>query len=160
MAVNKKVLKVWNEFWNPLFERETGHKLYYPLASRVREVKMPVETFNAFVEQVMKELYDYERLMDNAGTVYEHVTGGMISKPNTIASNVCSVADESYQDNFTRDGAEWLDFLLDDVSDLLVNDEAKAVWEKIRERAREHFNLPTAEPEPDPVVESKTDDKE
>lgn len=45
-------------------------------------------------DQVMRELYDYKMLLDNVPKVYDHVTGGRVSKPNTLASAVQGQADE------------------------------------------------------------------
>ncbi len=42
----------------------------------------------------MKELYDYHQIMDAASKVYDHVTSGHISKPNTNANSVIAVADD------------------------------------------------------------------
>lgn len=44
--------------------------------------------------QVMRELHDYHDLLDEVPKVYMEVTGGMISKPNTLASEVLRVHDE------------------------------------------------------------------
>lgn len=49
------------------------------------------------VDQVKRELHDYKVVMDNATTVYMHVTGGKVSKLNTDADVVCNLADESYE---------------------------------------------------------------
>ncbi len=43
-------------------------------------------------EAVMRELYDYGVILDGASKVYDHITGGMISKPNTDPSVVIAVA--------------------------------------------------------------------
>lgn len=45
-------------------------------------------------DQVMRELYDYKMLLDNVPKVYDHVTQGRISKPNTLAYEVIGQADE------------------------------------------------------------------
>jgi len=46
------------------------------------------------LEQVKKELYDYAILMGNVSEVYDHITGGAISKPNTKPEVVIAVADD------------------------------------------------------------------
>lgn len=46
------------------------------------------------VDQLKKELCDFSMLMHHAAIVYEHATGGMISKPNTLPSVVCGVIDD------------------------------------------------------------------
>lgn len=47
--------------------------------------------------QAMLELNDYAALLRNVPTVYDHVTGGRISKPHTIASAVIAEHDELVQ---------------------------------------------------------------
>ncbi|MBN6054548.1 hypothetical protein JYK22_21580, partial [Nonomuraea sp. RK-328] len=65
--------KTYNDFWKDLVENEDG-------------------SLNR--DQVMRELSDYHHLLEQAAEVYSHVTGGRISKTNTIASAVTAVADE------------------------------------------------------------------
>jgi hypothetical protein len=69
-----EVRKVWDEFWAPIVMR--GDQLD--------------------IEQVMRELYDYHVVLDNVPLVYDHVTGGHLSKPNTAARHVIEYADEHY----------------------------------------------------------------
>lgn len=45
-------------------------------------------------DQVKRELYDYYNLILQAGEVYSHVTGGVLSKLNYTAGTVISAADE------------------------------------------------------------------
>lgn len=45
---------------------------------------------------VGNELADYAMILDNVGKVYCHVTGGRISKANTLASAVIAVADDYF----------------------------------------------------------------
>lgn len=49
------------------------------------------------MDQVKRELYDFWVLMDNAGKVYYHVTGGKLSKTNYDAQVICDEADENYR---------------------------------------------------------------
>lgn len=46
------------------------------------------------LEQVKKELYDYRVFMQTASEVYDHITCGAISKINTKADVIISVADD------------------------------------------------------------------
>lgn len=52
----------------------------------------------ASAQDVQNELDDYHEMMGEVGRVYDHVTGGVISKPNTRASAVIEVADEHIQE--------------------------------------------------------------
>lgn len=45
---------------------------------------------------VGNELADYAMILDNVGKVYCHVTGGRISKANTLASAVIAVSDDYF----------------------------------------------------------------
>lgn len=63
-----EVFFMWKDFWEPIVAPEGKLDL----------------------EQVKKELYDYRQMMKNVSGVYEHVTGGKISKPNTHALHVIS----------------------------------------------------------------------
>lgn len=47
------------------------------------------------IEQVKKELYDYHVMMNEVSKVYDSITGGRISKPNTASHHVISYADEA-----------------------------------------------------------------
>jgi hypothetical protein len=79
-----EVDKVWKEFWRPLVTRNGKVSL----------------------EQVKRELFDYHAMLEDVPKVYDHITEGRISKPNTCASAVISVADELYQQNFEEDWKE------------------------------------------------------
>jgi len=48
------------------------------------------------IQQVKRELHDYRTLLEEVPKVYVHVTGGRISKPNTIAMHVIAEADQHY----------------------------------------------------------------
>lgn len=69
--------------------------------------------WNAFVypeganpEEIQNELSDYHAVMDEVSEVYLHITGGQISKQNTRASAVISIADEHYARVYMEDTAE------------------------------------------------------
>ncbi len=46
-------------------------------------------------ESVMRELHDYDFMLEQVPKVYDHVSGGMISKPNTMAFEVIAQHDDS-----------------------------------------------------------------
>lgn len=50
------------------------------------------------VEQVKKELHDYRFMIRNTSEAFDEVTGGQISKPNTLAFEVASVVEERIQE--------------------------------------------------------------
>lgn len=47
-------------------------------------------------DQVWRELHDYRLLLHNVPLVYDHVTGGRVSKPNTVASDVIGESDDHF----------------------------------------------------------------
>jgi hypothetical protein len=48
------------------------------------------------MDAVQRELADYYFMLQEVPKVYDYVTGGMISKPNTCAFEVNDMADEHY----------------------------------------------------------------
>lgn len=61
------VYATWYEFWAPIILDENQNINFY---------------------QVMCELHDYHFLLQNVPKVYDHVTGGSVSQPNTTAEAV------------------------------------------------------------------------
>lgn len=55
---------------------------------------------------IMNELADYHALLQEVPKVYMHVTGQRVSKPNTLASVVISLADERLNEAITENEAE------------------------------------------------------
>lgn len=64
-------LQIFEEFWKPLVCDSAG---------RLNR------------DKVIVELADFHLVMQEAAKVYHHVTGGRISKPNTLARDVIAVA--------------------------------------------------------------------
>ena len=52
---------------------------------------------NLDLDQIKRELFDFHRLIQNVPKVYDHVTGGAVTKPLTDPSIVCELADEHYE---------------------------------------------------------------
>ena len=75
--MNKEIEKVFQEFWVPII---------FNLRNGTRTGKLNLE-------QLKKELFDYYNLLNEVPKVYDHVTGGLISKPNTKAFEVIAAAD-------------------------------------------------------------------
>jgi len=76
MTTDAEVQGVFEEFWQPIV--------------------MPNGEWN--LEQVKRELYDYRRMMTSVSEVYDQITNGRISKPNTDASVVIDEADDVVND--------------------------------------------------------------
>lgn len=49
-------------------------------------------------EQLKKELFDFSRLIENVPLVYDHISGGAVSKPLTDPQVVKALADEHYEE--------------------------------------------------------------
>ena len=64
-------LKTYDEFWREVVERPDG-------------------TLNA--DQVKRELHDYRMLLRQVPEVYDSVTGGQVSKPDTLSHHVIDAA--------------------------------------------------------------------
>lgn len=58
------------------------------------------------LQRLEDEMADYEMVLEHAAVVFDHVTGGRISKPNTLASVVCSVADDHYSELAREEDAD------------------------------------------------------
>lgn len=59
------------------------------------------------------ELFDFFRIMNSASIVYDHVTCGRVSKPNTHHADVISVADECLENQINDAVLEVLDRITD-----------------------------------------------
>jgi hypothetical protein len=79
----------------------------------------------ATAEQVQNELNDYHTILDNVSKVYDHITGGRISKPNTLAYEVISVADDYYDELKSEDVKEELKYLQEKIIKLIEEDTEK-----------------------------------
>lgn len=58
---------------------------------------------NVNMDQIKRELHDYHLLMNHVAIVYDHITGGKISKPLTDPQTVIAVADDSYRESFEEE---------------------------------------------------------
>lgn len=65
--VNKEYEKVWEEFWKDIVCNKDG---------------------SINVEQVKKELCDYNFMLEQVPKVYSHITNGLLGKPNYKAETV------------------------------------------------------------------------
>lgn len=51
------------------------------------------------IQNVVDELHDIHMLVDHVTTVYSHFSGGMISKPNTLPTEVILLSDRREQED-------------------------------------------------------------
>lgn len=65
------------------------------------------------LEQVKRELYDYARMIQDVSEVYDHITRGAISKPDTLPEVVIAVADDVLSDIFVAERNETLSAVAD-----------------------------------------------
>jgi len=54
------------------------------------------------IEQVKKELYDYSKLMDRTMELYDKLTDGYISKPNTKIEHIIKIVDERISESYAE----------------------------------------------------------
>ena len=75
--MNKDYIETWEKFWKPLCVKPDG-------------------TLN--LDQIQRELHDFHCVMGNVSKVYDHITGGKMSKPNYDADTVIAVYEDHVQD--------------------------------------------------------------
>ena len=81
--------------WNEQCETDHGDE-ESEYEKTFREFWMPILTRGGKLdlELVKKELYNYHVIMNNVSTVYMHITGNRISKPNTLANEIIAEHDD------------------------------------------------------------------
>jgi len=77
----KDVIDNYDDYWKELVENKDG-------------------TLNK--EEIKKYLSDYSWIMENTTRVFMEVSGGMISYPNTLASEVIGVYEERQESLFEQ----------------------------------------------------------
>ncbi len=100
--------KMYDGAWNApvTFGELTLIGIITDLIERIEQYKAQVDAADFWqsaypegmtAEDVRNELADYHTVLEEVGKVYCHVTGGAISKQNTMAFEVIGKADEYYQ---------------------------------------------------------------
>ena len=74
--MDKEVEKDWKKFWKDIV---------------IKNGKLDLD-------QIKCELYDFHEMMREVSKVYDVITGGMISKPNTMADAVIGVYEDRLRD--------------------------------------------------------------
>ena len=69
--------KTYDDFWKGIVENEDG---------------------SLNLDQIKRELHDFQFLLENTSKVFDGLTGGRISKPNTLASVVISEVESIYEE--------------------------------------------------------------
>jgi hypothetical protein len=80
----KEIEELWETFWKPIVCNEDG---------------------SINIEQLKKELADFSMVMDGCSEVYDHITRGNLSKPNSDPKSVIRFVDE-YCDKIIEDMIE------------------------------------------------------
>ena len=78
----------WDKFWKRICQNDNG---------------------SIDLDQIKKELFDFYTMIDNVPKVYDHITGGRISKPLTDPQVVIDEAEQSYRKHYAavyREGTE------------------------------------------------------
>ena len=88
---------IWHDFWIPCLD----------VAVEGQPLGQSIAIPGAYWDQIKREMYDYHALMDGLSVLYDDITGGRASKPNTdrrvIAELVDDRVSEAYNDGW-RDG--------------------------------------------------------
>ncbi len=82
---DQSVEDIWKEFWEQILIKEDG---------------------SLDLEQVKKELADFHDLIHNASEVYDHVTGGTLSKPNSAPVYVIQFAEDRIKEQLDEQEKE------------------------------------------------------
>lgn len=77
--IDKEVEEDYINLWKDIIENEDG---------------------SVNIEQVKKELYDYSKLMDRTMKLYDELTLGCISKPNTDIIHIIDKVDERIRESY------------------------------------------------------------
>lgn len=81
----------------------TGDKFIYCMAAEIEELRGKLKSAEFWsgvypdgwtAERVANEMHDYNMLLDGMDMLYEHVTGGKATKPNTSKSVIMSLHDD------------------------------------------------------------------
>lgn len=128
--IEAHIEKLWEEFWLPLFASEEIDAA----PPEPYDVHSP---YAKFIAQIKKELADYHDIMSEASKVYHDLTAGNISKPNTMASDVISVAEAVRQDQTREEIQEWIEFAETEYAGYNILE--------ITNNLKEHFNIPNEE---------------
>lgn len=75
-GIDSEVVECFLDFWWPLLEK--GGRLD--------------------LAQIMRELYDYRTALREVSHVYDHLTNGKFSKPNTAAEYIIAAVEDNYAD--------------------------------------------------------------
>ena len=102
----------YEDFWKDIVENEDG-------------------TLNK--DQVMRELSDYSMVIDNCEKAYSEMTNGIISKANTLFSEVETIFNEKYRsvDMYDAYGC------IDDIEEILKIDNI----EELKKQIRDYFGI-------------------
>jgi len=112
-VLNEKVCNkcYWDQDNKSIFQ-QVHDKQLATLRQRVNQLEAAdywknwVYPEGATPEQIQNELVDYKMVMGIASEVYDHITHGRISKPNTLAREIIAVADEVAQELLDEELAE------------------------------------------------------
>lgn len=106
-----EVENTWNEFWKPIVSNPDG---------------------SINLEQLKKELYDFRQVMNNVPEVYDHITGGTVSKILTKPSVIKDLADEHYTKTAEQMFAEDIMPTLQEINDFQPTGSAVSVRRRLR----------------------------
>lgn len=86
------VEKIWHDFWVPCLDGALEGK---PLG---RSIAIP----SSYFDQIKRELYDFHQMMDGLSVMYDDITGGHATKPNTDKRVIAQLVDERRQASYAE----------------------------------------------------------
>lgn len=90
---------IWHDFWVPVLD---GAVEGVPLGP---SIAIP----GAYFDQIKKELYDYHKLIAGLPLLYDDITGGLATKPNTDMRVIAQLVEERTQELIKEAIAEEVD---------------------------------------------------
>lgn len=108
--IDPKVEELFEKFWKPILFKDGKLNM----------------------DQLKKELCDYYFIIDQVPKVYDYVTGGKVSKPNTYADAVIGEYENYIQEIVNDTLKEEFEVLLDEYQDAIDDDVIDELKEKYK----------------------------
>lgn len=127
MTDDLSVEEAWRTFWLPILI-PSQKNLNYLLEDEPGRDYEGVTRWCMDLEQLKKELHDFYKLITRLPSLYDDLTGGLVSKPDTDPDVVHTLAQRNYTRYAAEDILEWFD-----------DNAPYAMLGELRERFKEQF---------------------
>lgn len=98
--------KSWQEFWRPIFLKSED-----VTESDIKDFEGDEGFVSPMFEAVKRELSDIHMLTHNLSCIYDEITGGKVSKPNTDWREVSRIANDYQNELFREDAVDFIESL-------------------------------------------------